>query len=204
LKKCEFRKCDIKLFEWNYDSHNKECIFGPAKCFYCEKEMECAAYKEHLKDECINYWIEKSRGETGCSLAMMEVVELRQPEGRIKLNLKEISASFVIILNEMIILFRREEEQWSIGVISSIPQKEILQIKYSVKALEKFKEKVIITIKPNETLKELNIEQEYCTISKNIGEIEVSKTSFEKKKETVVEEDSLEGLLQGFWGHDIE
>ena len=166
--------------------------------------MECAAYKEHLKDECINYWIEKSRGETGCSLAMMEVVELRQPEGRIKLNLKEISASFVIILNEMIILFRREEEQWSIGVISSIPQKEILQIKYSVKALEKFKEKVIITIKPNETLKELNIEQEYCTISKNIGEIEVSKTSFEKKKETVVEEDSLEGLLQGFWGHDIE
>ena len=74
-------------------------------------------FDNHLKNECVNNWIEKNNRETQGTLELMEF--WNQIEDGIQIELNKVTKSFVVILYDIYILFIKEVDFFKIIVIDT-------------------------------------------------------------------------------------
>ena len=74
-------------------------------------------FDNHLKNECVNNWIEKNNRETQGTLELMEF--WNQIEDGIQIELNKVTKSFVVILYDIYILFKKEVDFFKIIVIDT-------------------------------------------------------------------------------------
>lgn len=117
VTECKNKLCKLKMFEWTVDTHAEICIFQPSVCFFCDNEVEMQNFDNHLKNECVNNWIEKNNRETQGTLELMEF--WNQIEDGIQIELNKVTKSFVVILYDIYILFKKEVDFFKIIVIDT-------------------------------------------------------------------------------------
>jgi hypothetical protein len=70
----------------------------------------------HIRsNECDTEWMESSFEETACTFESLDYCK-RTRDG-FQLNLTRIQKNFVLILNEMFLLFLKDNQEWRVGWI---------------------------------------------------------------------------------------
>lgn len=98
------------------------CIYAPSKCLFCESLVKPEELKSHLTTECERLeWAERSSKETKGSVGLLSHIEWYGNAFKL-VNVDEIEFSFVVILDDILVMMIKLEQQaWRVLVVSPNP-----------------------------------------------------------------------------------
>ena len=112
MKECSHEGCQKLIFPWD-DYHEQQCYYKPIPCPFCVDKISKASIKEHLK-ECVP-WIDVSNPKEG-SYCVTDASELLKRG--LNIELESIKKSFVVLRNNQIIVFKRNEMEYELSFIN--------------------------------------------------------------------------------------
>jgi hypothetical protein len=112
IQACEHEGCQKLIFPWD-DGHETSCYYKPIPCPFCVEKISKSTIKEHLK-ECVP-WIDESNPKEG-SYCVTDASELLKRG--LNIELESIKKSFVVLRNNQIIVFKRNEVEYEVSLIN--------------------------------------------------------------------------------------
>lgn len=196
---CPHYLCKKSIFKWELMNHVDTCIYAESKCFFCEIIVKPEEFKNHLTTQCEEVeWAERSNKETKGSLGLLSHLSW-QCNGFKITNADQLHSNFVVILNKMLLMARREQDKWIIVVISPIT----IQVDSYFKCFgsKVYEIQSIVTINSFETCKELPELEDMPCIPLDIRKVEFVQSAVENGNdedlESLASDDVFfRGLLQ--------
>jgi hypothetical protein len=126
--------------------------------------------KHRLKLESDTEWPECCEQETSGPLDFLSF--WKQTNDGFRINLKDLCRNFVLIIDEMFLFFKQDDENWSIGLIDS-KEHSVIDVHFSTVQSNNYSSTTILTLHSKSTLYELNLLQQLPSIPLVVDSIEI-------------------------------
>jgi hypothetical protein len=181
LVECPHLLCKKTVFEWDLVNHTDTCIYAASKCFFCGQIVNPEDFKSHIITQCERLdWVERNDRGTKGSLVLLSHLRW-QCNGFKLINAHQLQSDFAVILNEMMLFAKREQDKWLLVVISPNATRVDAYFKHAVSKVCEIQS--IVTIKSFRTCKELPSLEEMASFQDDLRTVEFVQSSVDREDE---------------------
>jgi hypothetical protein len=120
LDECPNSLCSVRHFKWESSQHYEDCTYSPSKCFFCSSIVDSDKVKSHLTNhtECNNVQFAR-KDQEGLSGSLTLLEHFHWINNGFIVKLENVQSNLVVIWNELILMLKKEVDNWRVAVIDS-------------------------------------------------------------------------------------